>query len=356
MTVSSRRLTSLLLRWGLAVALLVMLVRPHLGVLSSLAAASWQAEWLLAGFGLRLISVSANALRWQLLLISQEIRIPWQALVRLVCAGFATNFVIPGTIGGDVTKAGLLAASQPGRIVRGSATIVLDRVIGLFALVMLGALAGGAQWSTLTGPVQRGAVTTLLVMAGGGCLGVIVFLGVVRVPATEAPPRAATGVLARLWREGWTLVSLLRARPGAAGAAVVISLFSQACVCLTFECCLMAVSGGDPPLSVARQFWLVPAAEVATAAIPVPGGLGAREGAQITLYAAHAQTAEMVPALEQIGLGVALLFNGLSVLLAAGCAVCAAVLRAPAAGAMAAESGSPAPSGVQPLPVDAADR
>src|SRR5207248_3844739 len=55
------------------------------------------------------------------------------------------NTFLPGAVGGDAVKAYCLARSQERRTVA-VATVLFDRLLGLWALVLLVALVGGAFW------------------------------------------------------------------------------------------------------------------------------------------------------------------------------------------------------------------
>ena len=95
-------------------------------------------HWLAVALILRCGSLVVTGVRWNLLLASQGIRPSAGRVARIVGVGYVCNFVLPGTVGGDVAKAGLIVADTPERRKRALATVPLDRALGLLAFLLLG--------------------------------------------------------------------------------------------------------------------------------------------------------------------------------------------------------------------------
>jgi glycosyltransferase 2 family protein len=97
-------------------------------------------------FALGLISILAFQMagaffRWKLLLKSQQIEIPFKDAFRL---GMASQFfftVGPGTLGADVARGLYISRHAPDKRLRGLSTVFLDRVLGLFGMLFLGAFS-----------------------------------------------------------------------------------------------------------------------------------------------------------------------------------------------------------------------
>jgi glycosyltransferase 2 family protein len=79
------------------------------------------------------------ALRWWLLLRGHGFPVAFGRVFLVNYAGIFFNHLLPGGIGGDLTKA-VLAASGEDRKAAVVATVLLDRLIGLAVLVLLGAV------------------------------------------------------------------------------------------------------------------------------------------------------------------------------------------------------------------------
>jgi glycosyltransferase 2 family protein len=77
------------------------------------------------------------ALRWNLIMQSYAIRLPFREVFQLYFVGHFFNAFMFGAVGGDLIKAIYVARAVPGRRTEAIATIFIDRLIGLLALVFL---------------------------------------------------------------------------------------------------------------------------------------------------------------------------------------------------------------------------
>ncbi len=75
--------------------------------------------------------------RWWYLLRKVDLPIPFKEAFRLTFIGFFFNSAVPGLTGGDLVKAFYIAKQKPQAKVRAFMTVLVDRVIGLFALGLL---------------------------------------------------------------------------------------------------------------------------------------------------------------------------------------------------------------------------
>lgn len=78
------------------------------------------------------------ALRWWLLLRGHGFQVRLGQIYFITYAGAFFNNFLPGSVGGDLTKA-ILAASGEERKAAVAGTVILDRVIGLCVMILLGA-------------------------------------------------------------------------------------------------------------------------------------------------------------------------------------------------------------------------
>ena len=114
----------------------------------------------------RLLSLLATFTRWRLLVRGTGLPFSFRESFRLGMLGEACNLMGPGAVGGDLIKAALLGKDHPKRIPSVLATVFLDRVLGMWSLFMLGALASLSPAGTKPGPELQWAVWVLW---GGGC-------------------------------------------------------------------------------------------------------------------------------------------------------------------------------------------
>ncbi|MGQ9723947.1 MAG: lysylphosphatidylglycerol synthase transmembrane domain-containing protein [Tepidimonas sp.] len=132
--------------------------------------------WLLAGLLCSALANAASAWRWRDLAAWLGHAVPLRWAVATYFRGVAANVVLPGAVvGGDVLRAwGLHRHGMP--VLEAGVSVVLDRLSGLWGLLILGALALGAgMWGAAVGGwrsivdglgwVSAGTVTALAVLA-----------------------------------------------------------------------------------------------------------------------------------------------------------------------------------------------
>ncbi len=203
---------------------------------------------------------------------------------RLGFVGYMFNFVSLGNVGGDLFKAIFLAREQTGRRAEAVASVMADRIIGLYALFLLASavMFGFGRFNSPTEEMsvicQATLVGTLVGTLGTGacCCGRI-------SPKASSRPRCD-----RLPRVGPTADKLLgavriyRGKPGVLAAALVMSLAVHTIATIGFYLIACGLPGNSPDL--ADHFIIVPLSMVA-GALPLPlNGLGAFEGVVDFLY------------------------------------------------------------------------
>lgn len=75
--------------------------------------------------------------RWRILLSSQNIKALSWPTFKLTLIGNFFNFAMPGGVGGDVVKAFYFAKDHPNSRVVALTSVLMDRVLGLFAMVLM---------------------------------------------------------------------------------------------------------------------------------------------------------------------------------------------------------------------------
>jgi uncharacterized membrane protein YbhN (UPF0104 family) len=146
------KIAGTLVSLGLLVWLLSRLDLPELLLLSS----GVPIRVLLISIVLLTTRVFAHTFRWRSLLRGQEIEVPYRELLGLQYGSyFASNF-LPTTIGGDVIRfVGILGKTS--NRVGGAASIVVDRAMGVFAMLF---------FLPLSFPILGGFLATLGVAIG----------------------------------------------------------------------------------------------------------------------------------------------------------------------------------------------
>ncbi len=262
------------------------------GLSDALAKPVQVAPLLLAG-----VSLAAGQLvtfaRWWMLVRAVGLPFPLTSALRLGLVGYYFNTLLPGAVGGDIIKAVAIARGQSRRAVA-VATVLIDRAIGLWGLVWLVALLGGAFW--LAGSptlldnaglvtIVRSAWAIVVVSAvAWELLGLLPEWRAQRFARRLAHLHSRFGhILAESWRSVW----LYRKQQGAVALALALSL-----VCHTFNVLVfhfasrVFVDAAEAEVlpGLAEHFVAVPVGLAVQAGFPTPGGVGAGEATFAWLY------------------------------------------------------------------------
>lgn len=239
------------------------------------------------------------ALRWLLIVQLLGGKADFAHLARVTWVGLFFNQALPASIGGDVIRS--WEGCRAGLGLRTAVnSVVLERVTGLFTLVLIVACALPMLWDRLADfPMLRTLLAALLPAILGGLVGLFLLRHVPRRhfqrPVMQ-PLRALAADLGQVARA-----------PGVVLALVLLGLISN-----SLAIAAAYVIGLGLGLQVALPFYigLVPAAILATI-VPISiAGWGVREGAMVILFVSVGADAQRTLTLSVI-FGVALLIASL---------------------------------------------
>jgi hypothetical protein len=236
--------------------------------------------YLAAMLALVLLALAVMAVRLQILLAPQGIHTGFVRALGLTLIGALSGSVLPGVVAGDVVKAIYLFGDSAGRRSSAVSAVLLDRVVGLFSLVLLGATASLiALFSGMAGNIRPILLFSVTLLA------LLLITGITLIYLIVGPGRRV------FWRIRdrlpGKLVSLLtslyeyRHHPLPLVQAVLLSLVSHALIVLTF---ILAAVLLRVPLSVGLHMILDPLAMLLNAIPLAPGGLGITESGFAYLY------------------------------------------------------------------------
>lgn len=280
---------------------------------SALSAQSMDFGLLAAATAFCVLMVVATIVRWYLLVRALDLPFRLRDAFRLGFLAYALNFVSLGNVGGDLFKAIFIAREQPGRRAEAVATVVIDRIIGLYALFVVASctILVTGLWRSQVLEIQVIARSTLLLTAVGA-----VGIGLVLMPGFTGG--WMTQRLLRLPKAGPVAVRLLtavriyRSKLPVLGLAFLISIGVHCCTTLGTWLAAQGLSDAVP--SLASHLVIVPLAVLA-GALPLPlGGLGGPEFVQEFLYT---RLAGGVAVAAGTGLIVALAWRAISIVVAA---------------------------------------
>jgi uncharacterized protein (TIRG00374 family) len=269
---------------------------PHWGLLSLSAA-------------IYLAMVLVTFVRWYLLVRALEMPFRLRDAFRLGFLGYMFNFVSLGSVGGDLFRAIFIAREQPGRRAEAVATVVIDRIIGLYALFVVASVA-----VLVTNLLQHDdEVVRLLcqITLVGTALSTLGGFVVLTPGFTNGRLSHWLGELPRVGRVVRRLLGAVRMYRRKLPVLIVTGLMSVGVHAFSTVGIYLGAIGlpGAAP-SLAAHFLIVPLAMLA-AAIPVSvSGLGVLEGVLDVLYVQFGEGAGVV---EGTGFVVGLTYRAITI-------------------------------------------
>ena len=256
-----------------------------------------------------LVAFSMSYVRWYLLVRGLNLEFHLTDAFRLGTLGFMLNQVSPGSVGGDLIKAVFIAREQPEYKTEAVATVLIDRVIGLYAMLLIASLGLFLASDTFdSARLLRSLQLSVWPAALAGTLGLAFVLSPL---STGQHVRALADKLPLVGHTVTRLIEAIdsyRSRRGYLFAGLGLALVTH-CLLIT---AFWLISRGLPVLepTFVQNASLVPISLTAGAVIPLPGGVGALEGSLEFLYA-------LLGAREGDGTIVALAYRAMTYVFAA---------------------------------------
>lgn len=233
-------------------------------------------------FVVAMLAVCITFVRWYLLVRTLHIPFRLRDAFRLGFLGFLLNFVGIGSVGGDLFKAVFIAREQSSRRTEAVATVVVDRIVGLYALLLVTSVA------ILLGSVSRSNAallaicnaTLLATAVGAVCIMLVLIPGFTRGSLSEF----VTGLpkIGPTLRRLIESIRMFRNRYDVMAASLLMSMGTHALLALSIFLIARGLFGQTPTL--AEHMIIVPLSNVAGGIPFMPGGLGTFEFAMEKLY------------------------------------------------------------------------
>lgn len=249
--------------------------------------------WLAAAAVLMALAISLQLLRWYFLVRALDLPFSLYNAFRLGMVGMFYNTCLPGSVGGDLVKAYFIAKAHPERKTRAVATVIADRGMGLFGLILFAAVVGSAAWA-LGDPIIGGSANLQLmveVMAAAAGAAVVGFLLIGLLP--ERRVHRFAGRLRAVPKVGvslaelWYAVVMYRRRLGWVLLGVGVTALSHVCLVTSFHCASRLFPPANPTTELATfpEHAVIGPIGFTLQAIPIsPGGIGVGEAAFGELY------------------------------------------------------------------------
>ncbi len=230
-----------------------------------------------------LLGMANNYVRWWVLGRALQLNFSLRDAFRLGALGMLLNQVSPGAVGGDLFKAVFIAREQPGKRTEAVASVLIDRVVGLYAMLLV-AGAGYAlvpRETPFTGAI-RAVGDAVLICAAIGTTGILLLM----TPLFTGPKMH--DLLTRVPVVGGTLARLVdaaaayRRHKAPLFLGILLGCITHVTFAVSFWCIGRGLPLEAPPLST--MFVITPMS-LAAGAIPLtPSGLGVAEAAVGQLF------------------------------------------------------------------------
>jgi uncharacterized membrane protein YbhN (UPF0104 family) len=243
-------------------------------------------QWGLLALGqaLVIVGLSLNYVRWWVLVRALGLNFSLGDAFRLGSLGFLISQVAPGSVGGDLFKAVFVAREQPGQRTEAVASVLIDRVVGLYAMLLVATfgrlLAGGVS---IDGPVA----------ALANVVAALTIVGSIGIALLMTPPLTGPAMqewVRRLPIAGATLGRLVEAAAAYRSerrylfAAIAIGCGTHTMFVLAIWLIGRGLPVHAPTLS---ETFLVGPLSLSAGALPLtPSGLGVAEAAMGQLFKA----------------------------------------------------------------------
>lgn len=302
------------LKWPLAIGILALLFWKNRQGFHDFS--EQDKHWPLLGLALLLIAtgVGLTFVRWHWLVRALGFEFRLLDACRLGLMGSAVGYIGPGTLGGDSFKAVAVASGQTSRRIMIVATVFLDRILGLLALLWVGALGAWLSRNTYVSELHTTVRTVFWLSSIAGSVGLVILL----IPAVTHSRWigwvAHLPVVGRVFQQLLDGLALYQQRPIVLLGATSLAVIGHCLMISGLYCCALGLGGWAP--SLASHLYFTPAAEI-IGLIPTPSGIGPQEFAIQEGYGAVAGTQVSPATARQSGFFAGIAFRLIHMFIAA---------------------------------------
>ena len=276
------------IKYVAAVALLGLVIGLNWSGLKDLNFREMQFQNLVLATILYIGIILSQYVRWWMLVRALGLPFRLRDAFRLGMVGTFYNTFLPGSIGGDFVKAYFIAKDSPQRKAAAVATVVADRMLGLFGLLLFGAAVGGGFWlggdAAINNPEKGYPLRVIIVVCAVLAATGAAMYAVVALLSDRRRQRFAER-LAQVKRFGPTLSELwftavqYGKRPLTVLQGIALSAVAHTLMMLSFDCAAHLFPPRDSNLiaTLPEHFVILPIGYIFQALVPLPGGLGFAE-------------------------------------------------------------------------------
>jgi uncharacterized protein (TIRG00374 family) len=243
--------------------------RVQVGVLRMVRQAN--IHFIIAALAVFPLTILITSIRWHELLKALDIRLTLRRTFELNFVGLFYNTIMPtGSTGGDVFKA-YYVARQTHHRTRAVMSVLVDRAVGLLALIILGGTMAALQWQI---PRCRQVSIASMVIVAATVLGIVVFYVPVLSRITGLDFILSKLPAQKQVHNAIETMHIYGQRPFLALGALIVSFPVHMVVIIAAELCGMAFGLHISPF----YYWMAVPVIVLAGAIPIsPQGAGVME-------------------------------------------------------------------------------
>lgn len=262
------------LKWPLAIGIIGLLVwRNRQGFHDF---SQQEKHWPILGLALLLVAAGTGLtfVRWHWLVRALGFDFRLIDACRLGLMGTAVGYSGAGQIFGDSFKAVAIASGQSSRRIVAAATVFLDRVLGLLALLWVGSLGAVLTRDSYASELHTTVRTVFWLSSTLGTIGLIMLL----IPAITHSRWigwvAHLPLVGRIFQQLLDGLALYQQRPTVLLGCTLMAFVGHSLMIAGLYCCALGLGGWAP--SLASHLYFTPAAEI-IGLIPTPAGIGPQE-------------------------------------------------------------------------------
>ena len=228
-----------------------------------------------------MVALAISFARWCVLVRCQGIELSMLEAQRLGAICFLLSFVSAGSVGGDLFKAVFLARRRPGKRIAAVASVLVDRGVGLYGLLLLVTIAMLLHNAPLDQEMKYvKPATIVLVVIGTIVLTVLVFGG--RIVDRLIQWGTTLPLIGGLVEKVGPPLRMFHAHPIAFGFSILMSLMVHGLLCVSMYFVARGLYRETP--TMAEHFVIVPFGLLMSALPIAPAGLGVLEATIERLY------------------------------------------------------------------------
>ncbi|PTX97429.1 hypothetical protein DB346_20760 [Verrucomicrobia bacterium LW23] len=170
-----RKYLGLLVRIVISVGILAVLATKIDWAKMGVIAQTLDFSWIGLAFLFYLPVILLTAWRWQILARVQDIKMTFRQAVELGMVGQFFNSFLLGATGGDVVKIYYATQAAPSRRTAAALSVIIDRVLGLFALLIMAVVFTAVHYQLLVSTPRTKIAVYSILLISAGAVGAVAF-------------------------------------------------------------------------------------------------------------------------------------------------------------------------------------